>query len=426
MTDLTSTEFEDTPGLQDWRALARGVSAWFDAPSMSAGAALVAELEADGVLAEAAVDIAVRPQGVRVVIRTERGISAAAAAAARRISEIAADRGLTAEPRRLCDVQLTIDVTDPDQVAPFWAAALGYERLGDEDLVDPLRRQPPIWLQDSDHARPLRNRIHVDVSRAALGDAGTQAELLALSGSGELGGAYGVCLADREGNEVDVVPPGDDWDRQELADWVLMFGAMAHYPVTSSEGVALVVAAAELADSSGARLLVDLTPEGVTFDSGKDGWEMDDRFPALAEALQAAARGRGLVADADPLRFVQIGIDAVDVDAVRDVWRAVLRYVDDPRRDRGVSDIVDPLRLGPPVFFQDMDADDAARRDQRNRIHVDIYVPADEARARIDAALAAGGRVVRDAEEPFWVTIADPEGNEIDIAVIRGREEVWG
>ena len=72
-----------------------------------------------------------------------------------------------------------------------------------------------------------------------------------------------------------------------------------------------------------------------------------------------------------------------------------------------------------------MSGDEEARREQRNRIHVDVFVPDDQAEARIDAALAAGGRVAYDAEAPEWWTLADPEGNEVDIAVSVGREEIW-
>ncbi|HZX54381.1 MAG TPA: VOC family protein, partial [Ilumatobacteraceae bacterium] len=58
------------------------------------------------------------------------------------------------------------------------------------------------------------------------------------------------------------------------------------------------------------------------------------------------------------------------------------------------------------------------------RTHIDVFVPDDQAQARVAAALAAGGRVVYDAEAPEWWTIADPEGNEVDIAVAVGREEL--
>ena len=77
------------------------------------------------------------------------------------------------------------------------------------------------------------------------------------------------------------------------------------------------------------------------------------------------------------------------------------------------------------VFFQHMSSSEQDRLNQRNRIHVDVYVPDDQAQARIDSALAAGGRIAYDDDAPEWWTVADPEGNEVDIAVIPGREEIW-
>ena len=58
----------------------------------------------------------------------------------------------------------------------------------------------------------------------------------------------------------------------------------------------------------------------------------------------------------------------------------------------------------------------AVPRRQRNRIHVDVSLPRVEAEARVQAALAAGGTLVSDAHAPMWWTLADPEGNEVDIA----------
>ena len=66
-------------------------------------------------------------------------------------------------------------------------------------------------------------------------------------------------------------------------------------------------------------------------------------------------------------------------------------------------------------------ADDAPRP-QRNRIHIDVSVPHDQAQARLEAALAAGGRLLSDAEAPaFWV-LADPEGNEACITTWQARD----
>ena len=61
-------------------------------------------------------------------------------------------------------------------------------------------------------------------------------------------------------------------------------------------------------------------------------------------------------------------------------------------------------------------------RRQRNRIHVDVDVAHDGAQDRIDAALAAGGRLLSDYAAPaFWV-LADPEGNEACICTWQGRD----
>jgi hypothetical protein len=63
-----------------------------------------------------------------------------------------------------------------------------------------------------------------------------------------------------------------------------------------------------------------------------------------------------------------------------------------------------------------------AARTGRNRIHIDVGVPHDQAEARVAAALAAGGSLVEDRFAPAWWTLADPEGNEVDLATWIGRD----
>lgn len=416
---LTAKQFQESDGVDDWRMLAFGASAWFATPSHAAGAELVDRIVALAAHRQPDVDVRARGVHVRLSVQGAPGLTTADVALARSISAAARGLGLTADPSALQAVQLTIDTLDTQAVLPFWRAALGYDQLGDDDLVDPLRRDPAIWFQRQDQPRSLRNRIHVDISRPG----GLTPENVAAAGGRHLGGPFGVAAADADGNEADLVPSDELAGGAETADWRVAFGGMTFYPVGSAAQAAeLAGAVAALADSAGMPMLIDLRPDGVTIDTGKDQWE-DPRFDDLARRVQAAARALGLRADPSPLRFVQFGIDAVDIPAVRAFWRAVLGYEYDPRQ--GVTDIYDPRRLNPPLFFQGMDASDDARRAQRNRIHVDLFVPNDQAQARIDAALAAGGRITYDAEAPEWWTIADPEGNEIDIAVSVGREEIW-
>ena len=89
-------------------------------------------------------------------------------------------------------------------------------------------------------------------------------------------------------------------------------------------------------------------------------------------------------------------------------WRALLGYVE---RD-GPEDLMDPHGRGAAVYFQQLNAP----RPQRNRIHIDVYVPYDQAEARVAAALAAGGQLVTDQYAPSWWVLADAEGNEACVA----------
>jgi 4a-hydroxytetrahydrobiopterin dehydratase len=63
-----------------------------------------------------------------------------------------------------------------------------------------------------------------------------------------------------------------------------------------------------------------------------------------------------------------------------------------------------------------------APRPQRSRIHLDVWVPHDQAEARVAAAVATGGRVVSDEMAPSGWVLADPEGNEACVATWIGTD----
>lgn len=416
MTILTPQQFEDAGGTGDWRALNAGADAWFATSSHRAGAGLVRRVAE---LAEAAghhPDVDLRRDGVHlrlfshdVAALTERDV-----ALAREISAAAAELGLRADPTAVQRLQVAIDATDTAALLPFWQAALRFDRDADDVLADPLGRQPRLWFQAMDAPRPLRNRLHLDAGTPWELVPGTTEALLAAGGRITYENQWWRTVADAEGNEADVFPLAAEhgmFADPGASDWRTMLTAAVHYPTRSFvQGVELLEAVAGLADDASLPLMVDLRYRGVTVDGGKDQHEAEG-FVALARAVQSAARGLGLTADPTGVRDVQLGIDALDIEPVKDFWRAALGYVDDPRP--GLHDLYDPRRLNPPVFFQQMDAP----RAQRNRIHLDLFVPADQAEARVAAAVAAGGHVVSDAEAPSWWTLADPEGNELDIAV---------
>jgi 4a-hydroxytetrahydrobiopterin dehydratase len=153
---------------------------------------------------------------------------------------------------------------------------------------------------------------------------------------------------------------------------------------------------------------VDVRTDGVTVRlKRRSAAGLDEDDVALARQISAAARDLELPVDLTGLQNVQVAIDALVLPDVMPFWRAVLGYA-----PQGDEDLVDPRLQGPPFWFQQMDAP----RPQRNRIHIDLYLPHDQAQARVDAALAAGGHVVNDENAPGWWTLADAEGNEVDVA----------
>jgi 4a-hydroxytetrahydrobiopterin dehydratase len=145
----------------------------------------------------------------------------------------------------------------------------------------------------------------------------------------------------------------------------------------------------------------------------------------LTVQISAVVAGLGRRTSARPagdqgrsVQVLEIAIDALDIAAIRPFWRAILGYADEPGRSGPVDPIVDPAGQGPAVWFQQM----TEPRPQRNRFHLDISVPHDEADARLREALSAGGVLVSDGRAPaFWV-LADAEGNEACITTWQGRD----
>lgn len=202
-------------------------------------------------------------------------------------------------------------------------------------------------------------------------------------------------------------------DSDGVEDWRAVWGggwACAHFRTDSfAMGVALVRKIGEVTADADHHPDVDLRPDGVAvrlFSGENEGLSTAD--VDLARRISAAAREMGATADPAAVQHVQVAIDALAAPDVVPFWRAVLGYA-----QVGEEDLVDPNRRGPSFWFQKMDAP----RPGRNRFHIDVYVPGDQVEARIAAALAAGGRIVNDAHSPEWWTLADPEGNEADLAI---------
>lgn len=194
----------------------------------------------------------------------------------------------------------------------------------------------------------------------------------------------------------------------DVDDWVVLHGGATAVFRAGSLGnaarLAEAVAAAPGLEGSGALLTV--ADASLTVRLGRDVWQLEPRHVELARAVSVVARAHGAVADRAAVQEVQLAIaakrDAIDVG----FWRAVLGYV-----PMAVDNAVDPLGHGSTVWMQELDE----AKPLRHAMHVDVSVARDQVKARLDAALAAGGRIVDESQAPSHWTLADRAGNRVCI-----------
>lgn len=209
---------------------------------------------------------------------------------------------------------------------------------------------------------------------------------------------------------------------------LLLGGAYSSVAVGSlAAAVEVATAAVRVCGPDAAHLRLDLRPERVDLVLRTPEQDRLARLDArLAAAISAAVGELGLATTpggagaARSVQLLEIAIDALDIRAVLPFWRAVLGYevATRPIAEGQETFLVDPAGQGPSVWFQQLDAP----RPQRNRIHLDLTVPEDEAERRIAAALAAGGQLVSDAQaRAFWI-LSDAEGNEVCICTWQDRD----
>ncbi|HSL09744.1 MAG TPA: VOC family protein [Actinomycetota bacterium] len=117
--------------------------------------------------------------------------------------------------------------------------------------------------------------------------------------------------------------------------------------------------------------------------------------------------------------FLYVTIDAVDPERSAAFWGAVLGTEIDEWFDDGRFAFLKGREGLPVVCIQRVPE---AKSGTKNRVHLDLGVPdLDAATRRIEGL---GGRWVdgqtRELEPFTWRTMADPDGNEFDIALVAG------
>jgi 4a-hydroxytetrahydrobiopterin dehydratase len=155
-------------GLVDWRKLSQPLHTRYVTPNLAratAFAAAIAEVvEGDGEhiemkLAHDSVDLSLctRADGRWV---TQKDIDLA-----RKISDIAEQYGLEADPAAVVQLEVGLDTAHEDTIGPFWSVLLtgGLDNKVHDSVFDPSNRVPAIWFQGTDEHETPRQRWHFDL-----------------------------------------------------------------------------------------------------------------------------------------------------------------------------------------------------------------------------------------------------------------------
>jgi 4a-hydroxytetrahydrobiopterin dehydratase len=191
-----------------------------------------------------------------------------------------------------------------------------------------------------------------------------------------------------------------------VEDWVVLHGgATAVFRVESlHEATRLAQAVSNAQGIEGSGVMLTLTNNGLTVRLTRDLWQLESRHIELARTISRVARAGGGAPDRGSVQEVQFAIAAKPSAIHIGFWRAVLGYL--PMAD---DNAIDPLGHGSTVWMQELE--DA--KPLRHAMHIDVSVAREYVNARLEAALAAGGRIVDDSHAPSHWTLADRAGNRV-------------
>lgn len=194
--------------LPDWRVLVRQLVTRYRTGSFVTGLEFVSRVAS---AAEAAnhhpdVDLRYGHVDIRLFTHDEFALTKRDTDLATQISQIAANMGLTSEPRVLSRMEIVLDTHDMVQIKPFWQAVLkmqGHPKY-DEELLDPTGCLPGLWFQTCEPHELPQQRFHLDLWVArdevqARIDAGLAAGGVVVSTSNA---PEFTVLADAQGNKV--------------------------------------------------------------------------------------------------------------------------------------------------------------------------------------------------------------------------------
>ena len=207
-----------------------------------------------------------------------------------------------------------------------------------------------------------------------------------------------------------------------LADWRQVFDTIRARFRTGdfATGLALVNRIGEAAEAADHHPEVTLSyPEVLVALNSHDVRGITSRDIDLARQISAYTAELGAAADVAGLTQVELGLDTSRSEANAAIYAALLGGKVDEDMVR------DPSGQVPTIWWQQPGEEDEwslPPTEVPQRWHLDVWVPADEAPARLAAVIEAGGRLVSDVAAPAYWVIEDADGNRSCLCTSSDRE----
>jgi 4a-hydroxytetrahydrobiopterin dehydratase len=201
---------------------------------------------------------------------------------------------------------------------------------------------------------------------------------------------------------------------EQLNGWAYLTDSL-HTRIATPDfatGLALVNAIGAAAEEMDHHPDVDLRYTAVAIRlTSHDTGGVTSRDIRLARKIDELAAAAGLAASRDETAFLEVALDTPNHTKIGAFWAAALDGT------LNGDEVRDPRAVLPTVWFQE-----SGSEEPRQRWHFDLWLDPDQVQPRIEAAIAAGGTLVSDADAPsFWV-LADAEGNRMCLCTWQTRD----
>jgi 4a-hydroxytetrahydrobiopterin dehydratase len=193
-----------------------------------------------------------------------------------------------------------------------------------------------------------------------------------------------------------------------LEDWVVLHGGptAVFVSATLADSAKLAYEIAQLPELDPTITQLNIVANRLTVRLTREVWKIKPDHIVIARAISQVARSLGAMAVPDQVQEVKFAISAKPDAIDPGFWRAVLGY--EPMLN---DNAIDPLGNSSAVRMQELDE----TKDLKHAMHIDVSVAREQAKVRVQAAIAAGGIVVDDSHSPAWCVLADRSGNKVCI-----------